>query len=71
MKVRAKRTGKRVSDVTEGSGNVFADLGISNPEQELFKAKLTLQIYTILKDSRMTQVQIAKDLGLRRRKFHC
>jgi hypothetical protein len=36
--------------VTEGSGNVFADLGLPNPEQELLKAQLTLQIYTILKD---------------------
>lgn len=35
------------------------------PAQELFKAQLTLQIYTILKDSGMTQVEIAKILGVR------
>ena len=34
------------------------------PEQELLKAQLTLQIYTILKDSDMTQVEIAKILGV-------
>jgi predicted XRE-type DNA-binding protein len=62
MKAKAKKTGKRAASVTEGSGNVFADLGISNPEQELLKAKLTLQIYTILKGSNMTQVEIAKIL---------
>jgi hypothetical protein len=27
------------------SGNVFADLGLPNPEQELVKAKLTMQIF--------------------------
>ncbi len=48
MKAKAKRTHKRVARVTEGSGNVFADLGLPNPEQELLKAQLTLQIYGTL-----------------------
>jgi|SRR5437762_5488577 len=65
MKSKARKTNKRVAHVTEGSGNVFADLGLPNPEQELLKAQLTLQIYTILKDSGMTQVEIAKILGVR------
>src|SRR6266513_5364334 len=65
MKSKARKTNKRVAHVTEGSGNVFADLGLPNPEQELLKAQLTLQIYTILKDSGMTQVEIAKILGAR------
>ena len=64
MKTKAKRTRNRVARVTEGSGNVFADLGLPNPEQERLKAQLTLQIYTILKDSGMTQVEIAKILGV-------
>jgi hypothetical protein len=49
MKAKAKKTRQRVARVTEGSGNVFADLGLPNPEQELLKAQPTLQIYTILK----------------------
>ena len=65
MKSKARKTNKRLSYATEGSGNVFADLGLPNPEQELLKAQLTLQIYTILKDSGMTQVEIAKILGVR------
>ena len=65
MRLQAKKNSKRVSRVTEGSGNVFADLGVPNAEQELLKAQLTLQIYTILKDSGMTQVAIAKILGVR------
>jgi predicted XRE-type DNA-binding protein len=64
MKAKAKKTRKRIARVTQGSGNVFADLGLPNPEQELLKAQLTLQIYTILKGSGMTQVEIAKILGV-------
>jgi predicted XRE-type DNA-binding protein len=41
------------------------DLGLPNPEQELLKARLTLQIYTILKATGMTQVATAKILGVR------
>ena len=33
----------------ESGGNIFADLGLPNPEQELLKAQLTLQIYKIIK----------------------
>jgi predicted XRE-type DNA-binding protein len=64
MKNKTTRARKRVSRVTDGSGNVFADLGLRNPEQEVLKAHLTLQIYTILKDSGMTQIEIAKILGV-------
>jgi len=64
MKRKAKKTSRRVPRVMEGSGNVFADLGLPNPEQELVKAQLTLQIYRILKSSGMTQVEIAKILGV-------
>jgi predicted XRE-type DNA-binding protein len=65
VKAKVRRTSKRVARVTDGSGNVFADLGLPNPEQVLLKAQLTLQIYTILKDRDMTQVEIAKILGVR------
>ncbi|MGC2530567.1 MAG: helix-turn-helix transcriptional regulator [Candidatus Acidiferrum sp.] len=64
MRSKTKKGRSRVSRVTEGSGNIFADLGLPNPEQELLKAQLTLQIYSILKDSGMTQVGIAKILGV-------
>jgi predicted XRE-type DNA-binding protein len=67
MKAKARKTNKtrgRAARVTEGSGNVFADLGLSNPEQELLKAQLTLQIYTILKGSGAKQVEVAKILGV-------
>ena len=64
MKTHARKRKGRVYRVAESSGNVFADLGLPNPELELLKAQLTLQIHTILKNSGMTQVQIAKILGV-------
>jgi predicted XRE-type DNA-binding protein len=45
------------------SGNVFADLGFPNSEQELVKAKLTVQIYQILRDWKVTQTDAARLLG--------
>jgi predicted XRE-type DNA-binding protein len=64
MRTKTQKRRNRVARVNEGRGNVFADLGLPNAEQELLKAQLTLQICTILKDSGMTQVEIAKILGV-------
>jgi predicted XRE-type DNA-binding protein len=64
MKAKTQKKHRRTARVTESSGNIFADLGLPNPKQELLKARLTLQIYLILKDSGMTQVEIAKILGV-------
>jgi predicted XRE-type DNA-binding protein len=54
---------KRKRDYEESSGNVFADLGLRNPKQELLKAKLTVEIYKLLKKRRVTQTEAAKLLG--------
>jgi predicted XRE-type DNA-binding protein len=64
MKTKARKTHHRVARVTKSGGNVFADLGLPNAEQELLKAQLTLQIQAILKGSGMTQVEIAGILGV-------
>lgn len=45
--------------VERSSGNVFADLGLPNPDQELLKAKLTLQIHKLLKARKLTQAEAA------------
>lgn len=50
--------------VVEGSDNVFADLDLPNADQELMKARLTLQIARILKDRGLTQVEAARLLGI-------
>ena len=51
--------------ITESGGNVFADLGLANPEQELLKARLTLQIYRTIKERKLTQVQAGEILGIK------
>ena len=51
--------------ITRGSGNVFADLGLPNPEQELLKAQLTLQIYRIVTARKLTQAQAGTVLGIK------
>ena len=56
---------KNTSSITEGSGNVFADLGFANPEQEQLKAHLTLQIYRTIKQRGLTQTQAGVILGVK------
>ncbi|MES0040003.1 helix-turn-helix transcriptional regulator [Mesorhizobium sp. M0091] len=46
------------------SGNVFADLGFDNPEEELLKAKLAREIRAILKRRRLTKAKSAEMLGM-------
>ena len=46
------------------SGNVFADLGLPNPEQLLAKAELTFQISQIIEERGLTQAQAAEILGI-------
>jgi predicted XRE-type DNA-binding protein len=58
------KTARRIR-ITESSGNVFADLGVPSPERELAKARLTLQIHRIIKQSGMTQAQAAEMLGIK------
>lgn len=58
----AKKT--KDTDIDEGSGNVFVDLGFPNAEREQLKAKLMLEIYRAIKDGRLTQVQAGGILGI-------
>jgi predicted XRE-type DNA-binding protein len=52
--------------VTEssGNGNVFADLGVAEPEEELTKAQLASHIRHTIKRRRLTQLQAAHLMGL-------
>ena len=47
----------------KSSGNVFADIGLPEPEQEMLKAKLTVRIYKLLKQQGLTQSVAARRLG--------
>lgn len=55
----------KAETVTESTGNVFGDLGFPNPEQELMKARLTLEIYRIIGKRELTQVEAARVLGIK------
>jgi len=50
--------------VMESSGNVFADLGVKDPDTALAKAELAAEITRIIRGLRLTQVQAADLLGI-------
>ncbi len=56
---------KRPVKVEKSSGNVFADLGLPHPEQELLKARLTLRIYRLVKKRGLKQADAGKILGIK------
>jgi predicted XRE-type DNA-binding protein len=51
--------------VTHSGGNVFADLGLEHPEEELLKAQLVREIREIIERRRLTQTKAAELLGLK------
>jgi predicted XRE-type DNA-binding protein len=50
--------------VTPSSGNVFADLGFAEPEEELAKAQLASHIQRIIRRRRLTQVAATALMGI-------
>ena len=46
------------------SGNVFADLGVPNPEEALAKAKLARAICLLVEGEGLTQLEVAHRLGV-------
>lgn len=61
-KLRKKRLGN--IEYTESSGNVFADLGIPEPEEALAKAEIAMKIQSIIKKKKLTQAKAAKILKI-------
>lgn len=59
------RKAARPLRVERSSGNVFADLGLPHPEQELLKARLTLRIYRLIRQLGITQAEAGKILGIK------
>jgi predicted XRE-type DNA-binding protein len=59
MTIQPSNISSSDSSVTVGSGNVFADLGLPNPEEMLVKAELSKQIYL-----RLQNRQLADDVDL-------
>lgn len=50
--------------VTPSSSNVFADMGLPEPEEELTKAQLASDIRHVIKRRRLTQVAAATLMGI-------
>jgi predicted XRE-type DNA-binding protein len=50
--------------VIAGSGNVFADIGVPNPDKELTKAQLAAEIRRVVKRRRLTRVAAASLMGI-------
>jgi predicted XRE-type DNA-binding protein len=61
---RSKATTEQPVKVEQGSGNVFADLSLPNPELALAKAELVQRIRDLIVERKLTQVNAAKLLGL-------
>ncbi len=55
---------KPLIPVMPSSGNVFADIGVPEPEEELAKAQLASRIREIVRRSRLTQVAAAAVMGI-------
>ncbi len=49
----------------EGSGNVFADLGLPAADERFTRAKLGFHVYKLLTDRKLKQREIAELLGIR------
>lgn len=55
---------RRLPDIRDSSGNVFADLKIPNPEQYLAKAELAARILKIVRRRKLTQAATGRILGI-------
>ena len=55
---------KNTEDIVSSSGNVFADMGLANPEERLVKARLARLINKAIQERDWTQKHTAEVLGI-------
>lgn len=53
-----------MTQIEQGSINVYADLGVGDAEEMLVKAQLAAKIGEIIKRRKLTQIQAAELLGI-------
>ncbi len=61
---RRKPAARDEITVTRGSGNVFADIGLPNPEERLAKARLAILIDATIQERGLTQQEAGKLMGV-------
>ena len=54
-----------MTEIENGSGNVFADLGFPDPETHQSKATLVYRIAELVKSHGLTQSEAAKRMGMK------
>jgi predicted XRE-type DNA-binding protein len=55
---------KRKTNITAGSGNIFADLKLPDAETHFLKAQIVSEIYRLINERRLTQAQAGKRMGI-------
>jgi predicted XRE-type DNA-binding protein len=53
------------TEFEEGSGNVFADLGLDDSDELFARSKIGFHVYQILKSKKLAQREIAALLGIK------
>jgi predicted XRE-type DNA-binding protein len=53
------------AEFEEGSGNVFADLGLEDADELFARSKLGFHVYKLLQDKKLDQGDIAALLGIK------
>ena len=61
----------RKEEIYRGSGNVFADIGIRNPERVMARSRIMSRITDLIRQRGITQQQAAKLLGIPQSKVSC
>lgn len=56
---------KIVIEIEEGSGNVFADLGLEDAEELFTRSRLGYHVFALLRDRELKQREIAALLGVK------
>jgi predicted XRE-type DNA-binding protein len=53
-----------MTKITKGSGNVFADIGVADPETHQLKAELVGRIDDLIASLKLTQAEAAERMGM-------
>jgi predicted XRE-type DNA-binding protein len=61
---RKSNTKKKKTETEEGSGNVFADLGLRDSDELFARAQIGFCVYKIVKARKLKQKEIAKLLAI-------